>query len=148
MWIYKDQELTAEMVPMTAIGFLYMITEIATGRKYIGRKLLTKPAYRMVNKKKKKYRKSSDWETYWSSSPMLLEAIQEKGENAFKREVLCFANSKSTLSYMEECFQYQLGVLESDEWYNSNIRSRMFRRAIYGKEDVAEFRKILPRVTY
>lgn len=146
-WFYNDKEFTAEDIPDRAIGFLYIITHLPTGNKYVGRKLLTKASTKTVNGKKKKIRKPSDWENYWSSSPTIIEMIKNaNGDTSdFKREILCFAYSKSSLTYMEECYQYTLGVLENDGWINSNIRSKQYRKNIFGKEDVMKFREILSR---
>ena len=144
MWLYNKQELIEETdVPKSSIGFLYIITHLPTNRKYIGRKLLTRAAFKTVKGKKKRIRKPSDWNEYWSSSPELLKLIEAEGLGNFSREIICFADSKSSLSYMEEAFQYQHGVLESDKWFNSNIRAKVYRRNVFGKTDIGNFRTIL-----
>jgi len=145
IWHHQGKPFTEEDIPERAIGFLYIITHLPTGSKYIGRKLFTKAATKIVKGKKKKIRKPSDWESYWSSSPSIIEMITEKNGDTseFSREILCFANSRSTLTYMEECYQYALGVLEQDGWMNSNIRAKQFRKNIYGKEDISKFRELL-----
>ena len=126
-WMYKQTEIKDEDVPVKAVGFIYIITHTSSGKKYLGKKLLTKAATKMVNKKKVKYRKASDWKDYWSSSPYLQELISKEGTANFTREIICFAFSKGELNYMEERSQYLLKVLERDDWINSNIRSRIFK---------------------
>ena len=67
-WTY--QNTIVEELPETCIGFVYLITNNITGRKYIGKKLakFAKTTYKMVKlkngtKKKKKIRSKidSDW---------------------------------------------------------------------------------------
>jgi hypothetical protein len=141
-WEYQGKTITEANIPAKAIGFLYIIQQLSTGRKYIGKKLLTFAKTKTVNKKKIKYRAESDWKDYWSSSPTLLELINEHGHDDFRRIILCFACSRSELNYYEESAQYRLGVLESDKWINSNIRSRIFKKNII-KLDMHNFKTAL-----
>ena len=39
-WLYENKEVTEEVIPEDAAGFVYMITHIPTGRYYIGKKSL------------------------------------------------------------------------------------------------------------
>ena len=128
MWIYQNNEVQDSDILPEYLGFIYIITNLQDNRKYIGRKLLTSAASKMVNGKKKKYRKESNWRDYWSSSPWLMNIIKEAGTENWQREILFFATSKSSLNYAEEKIQYALGVLEKDEWINDNIRSKMYRK--------------------
>ena len=57
-WLYEGKELVPENIPEKAIGFIYIITH-PDGRRYIGKKLLTRAATKVVNGKKKKIRKLS-----------------------------------------------------------------------------------------
>lgn len=133
MWQYDNNELTEELIPKKAIGFIYLITNINTKKKYIGRKLLTKAAYKTIKGIKKAIRKKSDYEIYYSSSPEIKKEIEIFGTDIFKREILLFCESKSILNYYEEKLQYEIGVLESLEYYNSNIRAKVFKRNILNK---------------
>lgn len=151
-WIYKNHFLNSEsdlfrvlslpetITPKTlpVIGFVYCITERETGKSYIGRKLLTHPK-RVKNKKTRVY---SDWMNYWSSSPALKLLIEEKGKHSFDREILAFLSSKGSLVYAEELCLFQLGVLESDKFFNNNIRSRIYRSWVK-QEEIKELREIL-----
>lgn len=141
MWIYHNEQLIEP--PLSAIGFVYIITNELNGMRYVGRKLLTKAAYKQVNGVKKKIRKSSDWEDYYSSSPTLLADVEKFGKENFKREILVFCNSKSALNYTEEKLQFEFGVLESHLWYNNNIRAKIFKKNIIGK--VADTKQIVER---
>lgn len=137
MWQFNDKDIDETDIPEKSIGFLYLIENIS-GMKYIGKKLLTKSATKMINGKKKKIRKDSDWKNYWSSSPWLLEIIEKEGKEHFTRTILCFANTRGELNFQEECAQYQLRVLEKDDWYNANIRSRIFKKNVQ-KYDLTSF---------
>lgn len=142
-WFYRGNELEDEHIPSKAVGFVYLMVHKPTGQRYIGRKLLTKAVRRQKNKKIIKSRTESDWREYWSSSPEILKIIEEHGTDVFTREVLVFANNKSELNYMEECLQYSLGVLEDEGWINSNIRSKAFRKHIFGKEPIQQMRELI-----
>ena len=41
MWLYNDKEFTT--APEDCQGFVYEITELSTGKKYIGKKFFWKP---------------------------------------------------------------------------------------------------------
>jgi hypothetical protein len=127
MWIYNDLPVTPESVPAEAFGFIYRITNKQTGKFYIGRKTLTKAKTRILKGKKLRSRVSSDWQDYWSSSPHLLEEISSVGKDSFRREILCFAYTKGSLSYLEEKYLYVLECLERDDCYNGNIRARVMK---------------------
>lgn len=136
-WTYQGKEiLEEEDIPFEKpMGFIYLITQKSTGKRYIGRKLLTKASKKTVNGKKKKTRVQSDWQKYWSSSPQIKEWIKEAGgTDDFIREILCFVSSKGMLAYAEEFFLYSMGVLESDNWINSNIRSKVYRSWVKPEE--------------
>lgn len=135
MWYYNDQVLTE--LPEEKIGFVYLITNLSTGRCYIGKKLskFSRVKYKMVTqkngiKKRKKIRSKidSDWQTYWSSSPEVQADVKQLGENTFRREILYFADSKGQLSYLEAREQFHRQVLENpDSWYNGIIQCRIHR---------------------
>jgi hypothetical protein len=61
-WRYKDSIITEiDQIPIpNAIGFIYIITQLSTGKRYIGKKLLTKAASKVTKGVKKKIRKDSD----------------------------------------------------------------------------------------
>jgi len=144
-WLYNGKELSDETIPKEAIGFIYLVRQKSTGKKYIGRKLLTKSATKTVNGKKKKIRKESDWKNYWSSSPWLKQYISDNGVEDFTREILVFVSSKGSLAYCEEMALYQVGALESNDWINDNIRSKIYRSWCKPTE-AQELRKILTKI--
>lgn len=66
---------------LKAAGFIYLIKEKATGRKYIGRKNFR--SYAKLTKGKQ-----SNWKVYTSSSKDLNELIVANGKQAFEFHVL------------------------------------------------------------
>lgn len=129
-WIFNGKEIKSlNDIPKDKkyIGFIYIICQISTGKKYIGKKLLDRSVSKTIKGKKKKTRTESDWKTYWSSSPILKEHIEIHGTDDFTREILQFVSSKGSLAAAEEMALYSVGALESDEWINNNIRSKIYR---------------------
>jgi hypothetical protein len=143
MWLYKGKELKDSDIPEKAIGFLYLITNLDNGKWYIGRKLLTMAATKTVAGKKKKLRKDSGWRNYWSSSPELTALVEEVGEDKFKREVLVWCYGKAEMSYGEEKLLYALGALETDQCYNSNIRSKQYRKWVNNYKHLDELNSVI-----
>jgi hypothetical protein len=126
-WTYKGKPLSDADIPEKAVGFIYTIVQKSTKKKYIGRKLMTMAGQKMVAGKKKKIRKESNWRSYWSSSPWLIDYIKEHGTDDFTREIIVFCEGKGSMAYIEECLLYTLGALESPNWLNENIRSKVYR---------------------
>ena len=117
-WHYQNTPV--ETLPEECIGFVYLITNNLTGRKYIGKKLarFRKTRQRTVkfkngNKRKRKIRTQveSDWRDYWGSSSDLLQDIAKLGNQNFQREILYYCKSKAECSYIEarEQFSQQIG---------------------------------------
>ena len=131
-WTYQNQPV--EVLPEECVGFVYLITNTLTGRKYIGKKLakFSKTTYRTVKlkngtKKKKKIRGKidSDWREYYGSSPALTADVTQLGTANFTREILFYCNSKSECSYIEAREQFSRRVLESNDYYNGHIQVRV-----------------------
>ena len=130
-WFYQDQLVTE--LPEDCVGFVYLITNTITGRKYIGKKLakFAKTSYKVVKlkngtKKKKKIRSKidSDWQTYYGSNTELSKDVVELGAENFRREILYYCKSKSECSYIEAREQFNHKVLESKDYYNGQISVR------------------------
>jgi hypothetical protein len=57
MWYYHNTtETFKEEDIQNHLGFVYLITHISTGRKYIGKKFFTKAKTKQIKGKKKKIR--------------------------------------------------------------------------------------------
>lgn len=139
MWLYNGKEITDDDV-LDYVGFVYSITNLKTGRGYIGKKLLKFSRTKQVKGKKKKIKVDSDWKTYYSSSEALKKDVEELGPENFKREILRLCSSKSECSYWELKYQMERDVLLSDNYYNSWISARIHKtKALLGKEHDNEF---------
>jgi hypothetical protein len=131
-WYYQDTII--EELPDDCVGFVYLITNNISGRKYIGKKLakFAKTTYKTVKlkngtKKKKKIRGKidSDWRDYYGSSDQLTEDVLQLGSENFTREILYYCQSKAECSYIEAREQFRRRVLESDDYYNGHIQVRV-----------------------
>jgi hypothetical protein len=140
MWTFNNE--IVEELPETCVGFVYIITNLNTGRQYIGKKLskFSKTSYKTVTlkngtKKKKKIKSKidSDWKTYYGSSIELNEDIEALGKDNFKREILYYCNSKAECSYVEAREQFTRKVLETDDFYNGQISVRVHGSHIKNK---------------
>jgi hypothetical protein len=140
MWTYKNE--IVEELPENCVGFVYNITNLISGRQYIGKKLskFSKTSYKTVTlkngtKKKKKIKSKidSDWMTYYGSSIELNKDIEALGKDKFKREILYYCNSKAECSYIEAREQFARRVLESDDFYNGQISVRVHGSHIKNK---------------
>ena len=139
-WLFENAPV--ESLPEDCVGYVYLITNLVTGRKYIGKKLakFSKTTYKVVklkngNKKRKKIKSKidSDWQTYYGSNDELNKDIQNLGSENFKREILYYCTSKAQCSYIEAREQFRHQVLESDAYYNGQISVRVHGSHIKNK---------------
>jgi hypothetical protein len=139
-WLYQGNLI--EELPEDCVGFVYLITNSVTGRKYIGKKLakFAKTSYKVVKqkngiKKKKKIRSKvdSDWRDYYGSSDELSKDVTTLGKENFTREVLHYCTSKAHTSYLEAKEQFDRKVLETTDYYNGHISVRVHGSHIINK---------------
>jgi hypothetical protein len=140
MWTFNN--IIVEELPEDCVGFVYLITNKANQRKYIGKKLakFAKTTYKTITqkngvKKKKKIRSKidSDWIEYYGSSIELNKDVEALGKDNFTREILFYCKSKAECSYVEAREQFGRKVLESDEYYNGQISVRVHGSHIKNK---------------
>ena len=140
VWLYENTQI--ETLPEDCVGFVYLITNKLSGRKYIGKKLakFSKTSYKVVklkngNKKRKRIRSKidSDWQLYYGSNDQLNKDILELGSDNFTREILFYCTSKAACSYIEAREQFNHRVLESDDYYNGQIVCRIHGSHIKNK---------------
>jgi hypothetical protein len=139
-WLH--QSILVESLPEDCVGFVYLITNNMSGRKYIGKKLakFSRTTYKMVKLKngKKKRKKikgkiDSDWQTYYGSSPELTKDVVSLGAENFSRDILYYCKSKSECSYIEAREQFSRKVLETNDYYNGHIQVRVHGSHIINK---------------
>jgi hypothetical protein len=140
-WYYQDQLVTE--ISEDYIGFVYIITNLTTDKKYIGKKLakFAKTTYKVVKlkngtKKRKKIRGKieSDWQEYYGSNDELNNDVVTLGKENFRRDILYFCKTKSECSYIEAREQFSRRVLESNDYYNGHIQVRVHGKHIIGKQ--------------
>lgn len=119
-WIYKDAEFTEHNIGEN-YGFVYIITHLTTGKKYIGKKFFYSLRTKVIKGKKKKFKVSSDWQTYYGSNSELQNDVQIHGKENFKREIIHLCKSKGECGYLEAKEQFDRCVLESEDYYNAWI---------------------------
>jgi len=143
-WLYQDDGIKiaiSEDFTTDYYGFTYKITNLETGKYYIGKKAF------FHNKKKKLTKKElaeqtgpgrkattrvekvdSGWKSYWGSSKDLLVDVKQLGEDKFERVILTLANNKKQLTYFELEAQIHSNALFDDNSYNDNILGKFYRR--------------------
>ena len=129
MWLYNEKPFTDDMIG-SYVGFVYLITDLNNGRKYVGQKLFWTPKTRIVKGKKKKIKVVSDYKDYFGSNEELKERVKKLGPDAFKREILYLCNSKGTMNYLELREQIDRRVMETDDYYNSFVGGKIHRKHI------------------
>jgi len=124
-WIYNGEPYYE---PGEYYGFVYIIENLLSGRKYIGKKFFWSIKRKQVNKKRKSYKVESDWKEYWSSSDELKTDVENLGRENFRRTIIHLCPNKGTANYLEAKEQFTRSVLENKElWYNSWISVKVMR---------------------
>ena len=126
MWLYNDKPF--EDTPEEYQGFVYQITELDTGKKYIGKKFFWKPKILPINKTRKRRvrtRTESDWRTYYGSSKEVQLLVEDKGFDNYKTEILHLCKTKGECSYSELYHQMINHVLLKDEYYNEFVGAKI-----------------------
>lgn len=125
-WYFHNtgEEVTEENIG-DYFGFVYCITHISSGRKYIGKKFFTKSKIKQVKGKKKRTRVSSDWMTYWGSNLLLQEEVKNNGEDQYVREILHLCKTKSECSYWETWEIFTRHALLNESYYNQWVSCKI-----------------------
>jgi hypothetical protein len=138
---------TVDKFPEKCVGFVYKITNIKTGKFYIGKKSLYSNVRKKLTKKelaelsgpgrkptKKLVTSESNWLVYWGSNKGILQEIKEEGTDHFRKEILKFCFNKKQLTYWEVHYQCINEVLFSDKSYNDNVLAKFFRKDLVDSE--------------
>ena len=84
-WTYKGSTFTSDDIN-DFFGFVYRITNLQSGKQYIGRKYFWQK--RKPRGGKRRVTSESDWKRYYGSSKELNTDRKLLGNSTFKREIL------------------------------------------------------------
>ena len=130
-WTYQGSTFTSTDID-GFFGYVYCITNLITGRKYIGRKYFIQR--RKPRGGVRRVSSESDWKKYYGSSPELKQDVKQFGRNAFSREILSLHTTKGKVNFEETRQLFLNNVLTeslddgSPAFYNSNILGRYYRK--------------------
>ena len=137
-WLYQGKPFTTDDIG-NLFGFVYRITNLQSGKQYIGRKYFWQK--RKPKGGKRRVTSESDWKKYYGSSDDLKRDIREIGKDSFRREILSLHESLGKVNYEEtkQLFLHNVLMEALDDgtpmYYNSNILGR------YMRKDYGEFNK-------
>ena len=137
-WTYKGSTFTSSDIG-DFFGYVYCITNLQTGKKYIGRKYFTQRRKPRSGTKKRRVTSESDWKNYYGSSDELKADVKTLGRSFFKREILSLHTTLGKVNYEEtkQLFLNNVLIESLDDgtpaYYNSNILGR------YMKKDYGNF---------
>ena len=122
MWLYRNEPFNT--TPEEYQGFVYLIEEKDTGKKYIGKKFFWKPKTLPITKTRKRRQRTkveSDWRDYFGSSKEVQQLVEQKGKSNYNRTILKLCRTKGECSYYEAKMQFEYDVLLRDDFYNEFI---------------------------
>ena len=135
-WTYQGTTFTSDDIN-DFFGYVYRITNLQSGKQYIGRKYFTQR--RKPRGGKRKVTSESDWKRYYGSSDELKADVKRLGTGKFKREIISLHKTLGKVNYEETKQLFLNNVLMealddgSPAYYNSNILGR------YMKKDYGNF---------
>ena len=130
-WIYQGSTFTSDDIG-DFFGYVYRITNLKSGKKYIGRKYFTQR--RKPRGGKRRVSSESDWKKYYGSSEELKQDIKKYGRNIFKREIISLHRTLGKVNYEETKQLFLNNVLMealddgTPAYYNSNILGRYMKK--------------------
>jgi len=146
-WIFKESPFLSEDIG-DYFGFVYRITNLQSGRQYLGRKYFWQ--FRKPRGKSRRVRSESDWKKYYGSSDELNRERAEIGNSCFKREILSLHDTKGWVNFEETRQLFIHNVLSESlddgtpRYYNSNILGRYMRKDYYVQRDQQHSRGTSP----
>ena len=130
-WSYQATTFTSNDMN-DYFGFVYRITDLQTGKQYIGRKYIIQR--RKPRGGKRTVTSESDWKKYYGSSPELKEDVKHFGRSLFKREIISLHKTLGKTNYEETRQLFLNNVLTESlddgtpAYYNSNVLGRYYRK--------------------
>lgn len=127
-WVYNGREIQDSDIDGYA-GFVYLIEDLETGVKYIGRKYFTSIRKQKKSTSTRRKRQESDWRDYYSSSDELKEMVEyAEDRSRFKRTILVLCKTEGDTNYMETKLLFDFNVLEDDTFINGNILGKYMKK--------------------
>ena len=136
-WLYEGKPFTSDDIG-DFFGFVYRITNIQSGKRYIGRKYFQQK--RKPRGGKRRVTSESDWKKYYGSSDELSADRKLLGNAAFKREILSLHTRLGDVNFEETKQLFLHNVLretldgKTPLYYNSNILGRYMRKDYFKPE--------------
>ena len=136
-WTYQGTTFTTDDIN-DFFGFVYRITNLQTGKQYIGRKYFWQK--RKPRGGKRRVTSESDWKKYYGSSEELKGDRKLLGNDLFKREILSLHTTLGRTNYAETKELFLNNVLQetledgSAAYYNSNILGRYYKKDYFKEE--------------
>ena len=136
-WYYKGTAFTSDDIG-DFFGFVYRITNLQSGKQYIGRKYFQQK--RKPRGGKRRVTSESDWKKYYGSSDELSADRKLLGNSAFKREILSLHTRLGDVNFEETKQLFLHNVLtetldgKTPLYYNSNILGRYMRKDYFKPE--------------
>ena len=133
MWYYENK--LYDEAPKEYMGFVYLVTDLNTNRKYIGKKLFWNTRKLKPLKGKTRRRTQiveSNWKSYYGSNEELQQLVENSHAQRFEREILHLCAKKGIMGYLEAREQFDRNVLLSDEYYNNFIGCKIHGKHVLG----------------
>ena len=136
-WLYKGTAFTSDDIG-DLFGFVYRITNLSTGKQYIGRKYFWQK--RKPKGGKRRVTSESDWKRYFGSSEELKRDIKDLGRENFRREILSVHKTLGRTNYEETRQLFLNNVLTESvdglpKYYNNNILGRYMRKDYFDADN-------------
>jgi len=130
-WTYNNKPFDSDMIG-DYVGFVYEVYDTETEMKYIGKKKFWSKVTRPPLKGKKNKRRSlkeSDWKSYYGSSEVVKNLVENTGEWRFKRKIIRLCKTAGEMSYYEMKEQIENDVLlKPNEYHNAFVGGKIHRR--------------------
>ena len=138
-WTYQGSTFSSDDIN-SFFGFVYRITNLQTGKQYIGRKYFVQKRKPRTGTSKRRVTSESDWKKYYGSSPELKADVKQFGRENFKREILSLHATLGKVNYEETKQLFLNNVLQetledgTPKYYNSNILGRYYRKDYFTEQ--------------
>jgi len=136
-WLYQGKPFTSDDIN-DLFGFVYRITNLSSGKQYIGRKYFYQK--RKPKGGKRRVTSESDWKKYYGSSAELKQDIKSLGKENFRREIISVHLTLGKVNYEETRQLFLNNVLTEHvdglpKYYNSNILGRYMRKDYFDADN-------------